>query len=85
MLPSDCDNPFRPHGSISEDAETIMQLWKENRLEKWGKMTIVQKDNNNVFDANGLKTIQNSEDQIKQNENKVQPKKVKTSNCCFII
>ena len=29
------DNPFHPSGSVSADADLIVRLWKERRLDKW--------------------------------------------------
>ena len=29
------DNPFNPSGSVSADADRVVRLWKERRLDKW--------------------------------------------------
>jgi hypothetical protein len=39
------DNPFRPEGELSNDAEEILRLWKEGKLKD---MALLLKDHNNA-------------------------------------
>ena len=41
------DNPFRPEGELSHDAEEILRLWKDGKLKDFSLLLKASSSNNN--------------------------------------
>ena len=84
------NNPFRPGGCISEDADLMLRMWKEKRLVEFFDDTehregedeldaeIKKSENNDKFDVS---------DELKKRKygNCLRPKKQVPSLCCSLM
>jgi len=95
--PDSVENPFQPSGSVSVDADLMVRLWKERRLDMWtgeGGEEVVgreESDRDNVSSEpkysekedkfNGVKSVNDNITDHKKEENAIK----KETNCCSIM
>ena len=84
------NNPFRPGGCISEDADLMLRMWKEKRLTEFFGDT-EHREVEDELDAEIKKSEHNdncdvSDELMKRKyENSLRPKKQFSSLCCSVM
>ena len=54
------DNPFRPEGELSHDAEEILRLWKDGKLKDFSLLLKASSSNNNSADMDKADEVDNT-------------------------
>ena len=81
------NNPFRPGGCISEDADLMLRMWKEKRLTEFFDDT-EHREEEGELDAAMRKSDKNDmiDEQVnRKDENHKSTKKQFSSVCCSVM
>ena len=63
------DNPFRPEGEISHDAEELLRLWRLGKLEEQNRKNSSQSNNNNDRNATPKGTPKHTNGKVANSNN----------------